>query len=221
MTNFKATGQPTALTAIDPAFDRTRSPHPVPTELVERAVSLIDASNIAQLLDDWASADEAVVRSEPLTTRTLLAAWVTLALDGAPLTLRDLAQMLTMRLAPSAQDLLELPADVRQLSAEKLRGRLARATNRLLDIVDAYPLPTRGRALTKAEWEVVQAWRADHIDELEVRRTRFLELANRLLAAGCSVQHAPRMYPQRARERGGRFARPNRPRSRHGEGPSR
>ena len=164
-------------------FPSARRLAPVPTATLQQALALVDASGAAELMAAWEREDGARRASSSLPARVVLAAWVVLAMEGTPLTVQSVAVLIASRLTLTTRALLGLPDTFAYLSEQQVAGRVRRATLRVLDVMDAFPLPTRQRRLTKREWNQVCAQRGENAAQLEVKRRRFVEFANRLLAA--------------------------------------
>lgn len=128
----------------------------------------------------WAAEDSSSARGASLSPRTTLIAWLTLALEGKPLSLLNAADLLRERLGKDATIIGagDLPA---ALSLEKLYAMVLSATRRVVDTVDYAPLPA-GR-LTKSEFEELQKARAANEGALEAKRVRFTKFAGALLQA--------------------------------------
>jgi len=164
-------------------FPSVRRLAPVPTATLQQALALVDASGVAESVAAWEREDGARRASASVSPRVVLAAWVVLAMEGLPLTVRSVAVLIASRLTPRTRALLALPDTLAQLDEQQITGRVRRATMRIVDVMDAFPLPTRQRRLTKREWDEVCDQRGEDAAQLEVKRGRFVEFTNRLLAA--------------------------------------
>jgi hypothetical protein len=152
-------------------------------DIIREAASLIDASEVADLLNEWDQLDRVrPARAAALSPRSLVIAWYALALEGGPLNLMRVTELLASRLSPTAADLLNIATE-ENATLTAMYARVGRATHRFLATVDYKPLPTNVRRLSKAEWEETLRWRTDHANDLEVKRQRFLHMANALLGA--------------------------------------
>lgn len=156
---------------------------PIPTATLKEALGLVDASRVAELFADWAKDDGRSVRPGTLTSRQVLAVWIALGLTRRPLTVSNATSVLCENLTSARRRALDLPDGFSSLAPEQVARMVERVTRALMNAVDAYPSSSRGRRLTKNEWERVVQVRGEHADELRERRTRFVVFANRLLAA--------------------------------------
>ena len=176
-------GNPSTLSALTKDINmNTRHPHaPVPTATIQHALTLIDHANLADLLDDPNAATERAVPT--LDLRTVLAAWIILALNGETPTTENISNLLAARLTPKARELLALHESFATHTQTQIARSVRRQTANLLNKIDAFPVPDRSCRLTKSEWDQVDARRADQAPELEDKRIRFLTFANSLLHA--------------------------------------
>lgn len=99
------------------------------------------------------------------------------------MTISNAASVLSEHLTLARRRALDLTQDFSKHSPEQVERIVDRATKSLIAVMDAFPALTRQRRLTKGEWESVLAERASVSVELERRRKRFVDLANRLLGA--------------------------------------
>ncbi|WP_091232180.1 hypothetical protein [Microbacterium sp. 3J1] len=174
-----------AFTAVNDRFLQLDSrPHaPIPTATLQEAMALVDASGVADLFVEWATEDGKTVRATRLSARQVLAVWIALELAQRESTISNVTSALSEHLTPARRRALGLTDDFLKHSREQVARMVRRATVALTDLMDAFPTSTRGRRLTKGEWDGVLAERASISVELEQRRKRFLAFANRLLEA--------------------------------------
>lgn len=156
---------------------------PIPTATLKEALALIDTSGVVRLLEEWAEEDGRSARPAMLTSRQVLAVWIALGLSQRELTASNATSVLCEHSTPARRRALDLPDGFSSLVPEQVARMVERVTRRLMDAVDAYPSHTRGRRLTKNEWERLVQERAEQSVELEERRRRFAVFANRLLGA--------------------------------------
>ncbi|MEV7631209.1 hypothetical protein AB0N64_02245 [Microbacterium sp. NPDC089318] len=156
---------------------------PIPTATLEEALALIDASGVVRLLAEWANEDGRSARPATLTSRQVLAVWIALGLAQKELTVSNATSVLCEHLTPARRRALDLPDAFSSLVPEQVTRAVERVTRRLTDTIDAYPSYSRGRRLTKSEWERLGKERGERCAELEERRARFVVFANRLLEA--------------------------------------
>ncbi|MEJ6555087.1 hypothetical protein PQI51_08675 [Microbacterium esteraromaticum] len=156
---------------------------PIPTATLEEALALVDASGVVEFFTGWAKEDGRSTRRATLISRQVLAVWIALGLSQRELTVGNAASVLCEHLTPARRRALDLPDGFSSLVPEQVASTVERVTRRLMDAVDAYPSYSRGRRLTKNEWERLVQERAEHSAELEERRGRFVVFANRLLRA--------------------------------------
>ncbi len=156
---------------------------PIPTATLREAKTLVDAAGVADLLAEWAAEDGRATRTTSLPARQVLTVWIALGLAQRPLTISNAASVLSEHLTLARRRALDLTQDFSKHSPEQVERIVDRATKSLIAVLDAFPTLTRQRRLTKGEWESVLAERASVSVELERRRKRFVDLANRLLGA--------------------------------------
>lgn len=162
----------------------TQSTTPVSVSEWHRALTLIDISGVVNRVEEWSAEDGAAGRSVPISTRHVLAAGIVLALEGQNPTPFNVTGLLHGRLIPTTRELLGLPESFAEMGRSRVYVWVLRVATRISDTMDAYPLSTRrGAALTKREREGIVAVRQERSVELEAKRRRFVELANRLVGA--------------------------------------
>nr|WP_314843373.1 hypothetical protein [uncultured Microbacterium sp.] len=157
-------------------------PPPAPAALIQDALALVDDSGIVSAFEAWRAEDGVAAAVVSLPDRVLLTAMVALGLEGTAPSPAAVATLLGERLTPRTRLLIGLDHAFVALGCEQRRRRVRRAMARLLDVIDSQPLPSRQR-LTKGEWDAVIEDRAVRADELETKRQRLVEVANRLLGA--------------------------------------
>lgn len=172
-----------AATAEHFARFGSRPSTPIPTATLQKAKALVDASGVADLLTVWAAEDGKKVRTTSLPARQMLSVWIALGLAQRELTVSNAASVLGEHLTPARRRALDLTQDFSEHSPEQVERIVDRATKSLIAVIDAFPTSTRGRRLTKGEWESVLAERANVSADLERRRKRFVVFANMLLGA--------------------------------------
>ncbi|MBQ3358539.1 MAG: hypothetical protein IJG47_06530 [Microbacterium sp.] len=161
------------------------STHLFPESIVRDAAILVDESGVAGSLEAWIKSDQKHRggRATTLSTRTVLIAWVSVALERGPLHMTRVAEVLSSRLSPATAAILCVPWDFAEVSDHQMYDRVNRATKRILDVLDFKPLSTRQRRLTKAEWDAELEKRLANEDHNEVKRQRMFRFANDLLHA--------------------------------------
>lgn len=159
--------------------------HLVPLSVVRWAADVVDRSDVMTKVAAWDRDDQAYRGGRPPTLgpRAVSIAWLVVAFEQQPLYATRVAEVLSARLSPEAAEVLGVPNSFAQVPYEDMQNRVERATNRLLDIFDHKPLPTRQRPLLKGELPGVQLDRTLRADELEAKRRRFFRFANDLLHA--------------------------------------
>lgn len=159
--------------------------HLFPASIVAHAAALVDESGVAGSLEGWIRSDQKHRggRATSLSTRTVLIAWVSVALERGPLHMTRVAEVLSSRLSPATAAILCVPEDFADVSDRQMYDRVNRATKRIMEVLDFKPLPTRQRRLTKAEWDVELEKRLADEDRNEVKRKRMFRFANDLLHA--------------------------------------
>ena len=146
-------------------------------------MALVDSAGVGELLAAWAVEDGRNVRATNLSARQVLAMWIALGLAQQESTISNVASVLSENLTPARRRVLGLTHDFSKHTPEQLERIVDRATKSLIAVMDAFPTSSRGRRLTKGEWESVRTERANVSVELERRRARFVAFANRLLEA--------------------------------------
>ncbi len=146
---------------------------------IREAASIVDGSGVVDLLTQWDKADARYRGGRPSTMslRTLLIAWLTVALEEQPLHITRVAELLTARLSPKAAEVMGASYLLAQVSPDVMYDRVHRATQRFIDALDYQPLPTRQRRLLRGEWERVEIERDERADELESKRRRLFQFA--------------------------------------------
>jgi len=131
------------------------------------ALSVVVASGVAARVEAWRAEDaknrHAGGRIGAIDDRAIIALLVLLALDGAPLFVSNIADLIENRLSMSARGLL----GIRQLAADgdDWYDRSWRAVHRLLSVIDPYPTPHKKR-ISVEEFKIIEAQR----DPIEVQR---------------------------------------------------
>jgi hypothetical protein len=149
---------------------------------VTGALSIIDTSGIANRVAVWRAEDakdrHPGGRSSAIDDRAILALLVLLALEGSPLFVTNIANIIEHRLSDNALSLL----GVRQHAADgdNWYHRTWRAVHRLLSVIDPYPAP-RWKKMSANKFKVIEALRDP--DEVERREARLNELSNALVHA--------------------------------------
>lgn len=105
----------------------------------DRAARLVGRSGVAEMVTAWGVEDGAPIRTSP-KVRAVLTAWVALALEDRRLSVENVADLLSQQ--PGVMASLDL-------SPRSLREQVRHTTARILDTIDAYPLPVRGKQLRK------------------------------------------------------------------------
>lgn len=74
----------------------------VQLHIVQEAADLVDASGVAELTRGWESVDQKYRggRKSTMSTRTVLIAWLVVALEESPLHLKRVSEVLSERLYP-------------------------------------------------------------------------------------------------------------------------
>ena len=137
-------------TLVNPAWTRG----PIDDKTVEDVLALIDRFTIIERIQQWRAEDagdrHAGGRPSLISDRSILALFWIAAIDGAPLLVTSVTDLLNNRLSPSSRQLLGIfTADDIDYSA------VWRATQRFLAVIDGYHAPTR-RRYTRDEAEAVR-----------------------------------------------------------------
>lgn len=159
--------------------------HLFPESIVRHAAALVDDSGVAASLEAWIQTDQEHRggRATSLSTRAVLIAWVSVALERGPLHMTRVAEVLSSRLSPQTAAILCVPEGFSEVTDLRMYDRVSRATKRIMDVLDFKPVKTRQRRLTKAEWDIELERRLAEEDLNEVKRQRMFRFANDLLHA--------------------------------------
>jgi len=161
---------------------------------VAGALSIVDGTNLVARVEMWRIEDakdrHAGGRSRAVDDRAIIALLVLLALEGLPLFVSNVADLIENRLSAKARGLLR----VRQLAADgdDWYDRSSRAVHRLLSVIDPYPSPHKKR-ISAQDFKVIEAKRDP--DEVQRREERLNEFANTLVLA--TWQMVPREIRRR------------------------
>ncbi len=157
--------------------------HIVPLAVVKWAADVVDSSGVVEKVARWDREDQTYRGGRPpkLSARAVFIAWLVVAFEQQPLYATRVAEVLSERLSREAAVVMGVAFE--EVPYEDMQNRVERATNRLLDVFDYKPLPTRQRALLKGELPAVLEERERRADELEDKRQRFFRFANDLLHA--------------------------------------
>ena len=164
---------------------------PIDDQRVARAMSLIDASGICARVARWREEDRERAGKGPggrpgsLDDRVVLVLLLVLALEGSPLLVTHVADVVEHRLSGEAMAMLGIDPD--KTGNIDWYDRCWRALHSLLDVIDPFPGP-RNRSLTKDEWAAIIASRDP--EEFERKQERLNWIANQLLEA--SMRMMPR-----------------------------
>lgn len=157
--------------------------HRFPLGLLRDAAELIDASGFATNITAWMREDSKYRggRATSLSTRSVLIAWLALAMEESPLHMSRVAEVLTVRLTPEGADILGVPHEFADIDVTDMVQRVKRATDRFMEALDYKPLPTRQRRLLKSEWEENCRTRDEEWDVNEKKRLRLFRISNDIL----------------------------------------
>jgi hypothetical protein len=157
---------------------------PIPVLTIQQAAAVIDESHLVELVELWEKQDSTHPGGRPpyLNIRATLILWLALAAEHQPMHIRRIEDILRRRLTPKSAALLGIRHDpLAPADAHYERARVA--TRRILNLFDAYWLPTRHRRLTVAEYEQALAYRRKNQDTLESKARRAHIFLNDLLEA--------------------------------------
>lgn len=155
----------------------------VTLEMVKSASTLVDISGATGFLAKWRREEighEPLGRRSTVDDRAALTLLLFLARDEKALLLTRMAQLVTHRLTPEASKYLGLRGS--GVTYWQNYHRLARAFQRLVTVVDAFPGP-RGRRLSPAEFKELERARELNSENLAVKNERLNFLCNLLLNA--------------------------------------
>jgi hypothetical protein len=154
--------------------------HSISDSTVVGALSIVDTSGIPARVITWRAEDakdrHAGGRALSIDDRAIITLLVLLALEGSPLFVTNIANIIEHRLSDNARSLL----GIRQFAAEgdDWYDRSWRAVHRLLAVIDPYPAP-RNRRMSVDEFKTIEAQRDP--SEVQRREDRLNEFANGLV----------------------------------------
>lgn len=166
---------------------------PIPTQTIRQAAMVIDESRLVDLVTLWEDQDRTHAGGRPayLTIRATLILWLVLACEHQPMHIRRVEDILRNRLKPKTAAILGIEHDP-LAPAEALFERARTSTRRIIDLFDAYPLPTRQRRLTVQEYRDALEDRRLRDEEMQTKARRAHIFANQLLEA--TYQMLPEQY---------------------------
>lgn len=166
---------------------------PIPTQTIRQAAMVIDESRLAELVTLWEDQDRTHPGGRPsyLPIRATLILWLALAAEHQPMHIRRVEDILRDRLTPKTAAILGIVHDP-LAPAEALYERARIATRRIIDLFDAYPLPSRQRRLTVQEYREALEDRRLRDEEMQTKVRRAHIFANQLLEA--TYQMLPTQY---------------------------
>lgn len=167
---------------------------PIPVLTIQQAAAVIDESHLVELVELWETQDRTYPGGRPpyLNIRATLILWLIVAIEQQPMHIRRIEDILRWRLTPKTASLLGIRHEpLAAIEAPYERARVA--TRRIIKLFDAYPLPTRHRRLTVAEYKKVVTDRRRNRDKLETKASRAHIFYNQLLEA------TYKMLPERYR----------------------
>lgn len=157
---------------------------PIPVLTIQQAAAVIDESHLVELVELWESQDRTHPGGRPpyLNIRATLILWLAIAAEQQPMHIRRLEDILRWRLTPKTAGLLGISYEpLASIEAPYERARVA--THRIIKLFDAYPLKTRHRRLTVAEYDKALADRKRDRVKLEAKARRAHIFFNELLEA--------------------------------------
>lgn len=162
-------------------------------QTLKQMAAVVDASGLVEQIELWEAQDRTHPGGRPpyLNIRATLILWLALAAEHQPMHIRRIEDILRNRLTPKTAALLGIRHEpLAPAEAHYERARLA--TRRIIDLFDAFPLPTRQRSLTVAEYNAALEDRHARKDELDRRARRQSIFVNQLLEA--TYQMLPHAY---------------------------
>ncbi len=155
---------------------------PVSDSVVAAARSIVIAAKIADRVAQWrvedAKARHAGGRPSSIDDNAILTLLVLLALEGSPLFVTNIANVIEHRMSDEAKSLLGIHQNA--ADGDDWYDRCWRAVQRLLAVIDPYPAP-HNRRLSVEEFKEIEALR--NPDEVQRREDRLNEFANALVLA--------------------------------------
>ncbi|WP_157534392.1 hypothetical protein [Microbacterium sp. Leaf320] len=166
---------------------------PIPKQTLRQAAVVIDESGLVDLVLLWERQDRIYKggRRPYLTVRATLILWLVLACEHQPMHIRRVEDILRNRLRPKTAAILGIEHDP-LAPAEALFERVRNSTRRIIDLFDAYPLPTRQRRLTVQEYQDALEDRRLRDEEMKTKARRAHIFANQMLEA--TYQMLPAQY---------------------------
>jgi hypothetical protein len=164
---------------------------PIDDQRVALTIRLIEVSGICARVAKWRSEDQEKAgkghggRPGNLDDRVVLVLLLVLALEGSPLLVTRMAEVIEDRLSREAKAMLGINPD--QTRDTGWYDRCWRAFHSLVDVIDPFPGP-RNRLLTTDEWAEIIAARDP--EESERKQERLDWVTNQLLEV--SMQAMPR-----------------------------
>jgi len=117
---------------------------PIPVLTIQQAAAVIDESHLVGLIELWEAQDRKYRGGRPpyLNLRATLVLWLVIAAEQQPMHIRRLEDTLRWRLTPKTSALLGIRHEpLAEIEAPYERARVA--TRRIINLFDAFPLPTR------------------------------------------------------------------------------
>lgn len=163
--------------------------------VVKGAAALIDASGLEEQWEQWYRDDHqdwATRGGRPgsVTIRPVLVMLVALAVSGEPPLASRISEALHKRLHTPVRDVLGLPRARENVTDAAMYHRVYRRLNWLINLIDPYPAPKRGRGrrITRAERD---AWLASlDRDVVAARLKRLQHVTDSLLEASARLMPA-------------------------------
>jgi hypothetical protein len=166
--------------------------------VVKGAAALVDSTELVAQWEQWYRQDHPDWetrggRPGSLNIRTVLIVLVALVASGEPPLVSRVAEAIDRRLHTPARDLLGIPRAREVISTEAAYHRARRRLHWLMNVIDPYPQPVRGRRMTRAERD---QWLGSlDRDMVESRLKRVQHVTNTLL------ESTARLLPTEVRAR--------------------
>ncbi len=166
---------------------------PLQTATVKQAAAVVDKSGMVPLLEMWEEEDRTHPGGRPpyLSMRATLILWLIVANEQEPMHIKRMRNILQKRLTPKACAILDI-SYVALPTPHAMYERARVATNRILTLMDAFPLDDRRRRLTKGEYQEQLSKRAANAEVLEKKARRAHIFRNQFLEA--TYQLIPKRY---------------------------
>lgn len=165
---------------------------PVTMLTIKRAALIVDTSGVAEWLEEWhAEARErrgtrGGGRPATISFRTILILWLIIAMEEQPTHAKNVQKLIVDRLKPKAAAYLGIERS-KLVSPDAWYERARHALNRVLTLIDAFPIANRKERMTRGEQLALFKERENQAEELSEKERRCGLVTNALLQATYDV----------------------------------